>query len=124
MYWFLLIPVLLSHVLLAAHFLRAGHWPLVIASLALPLLLVARRPWAARLVQVAQVLGALEWAHTLFSLVRLRMAIQEPWTRMALILGAVALLTLASAAAFRAPKLARAFGLTQPWRTPRRRTGP
>ncbi len=111
MHWLLLIPVLLSHLLLAAHFLRAGHELLVLACLALPLLLMARRPWAARLVQLALALGALEWARTLFVLVRQRVALQEPWTRMALVLGAVALLTLGSAAVFQVPRLARSFGL-------------
>jgi len=50
----LLTPVVISLVLLAAHFLRAGHiFPAVAAFCLLPLLMV-RRPWVARTVQDAR----------------------------------------------------------------------
>jgi hypothetical protein len=90
--------VVLSSLLLAAHFLRDGELLLVIASLALLGLLFLRRPLARRIVQLALVLGAVEWGRTIMVLVQERQALGAPYGRMVLILGTVALLTLASAA--------------------------
>ena len=93
-----LVPVLLSLLVLAAHFSRAGETALALAVLALPLLLLFRRRWGARALELGLALGALEWVRTAFRLVDLRRAHGLPFLRLALILGAVAALTLASAA--------------------------
>jgi len=100
-----LIPVLLSMVLLAAHFSRAGSSVLALIALLFPLVLLVRRPWAARMVQFALVLGGLEWLRAMRGYVRQRMIAGEPWGRLVLILGVVALLTAASALVFRSPRL-------------------
>lgn len=94
------VPVVLSALLLGAHFLRGGHWLLLLASLAIPAISWIRRPWAPRIVQVALIAGALEWARTLALLVMAREAIGAPWTRLALILGTVAVFTACSALVF------------------------
>jgi len=98
-----LFPVVLSAVLLAAHFLRYGALLLALAVLLLPLLLLERRPWVPRLMQVLLLVGALVWVRTGVALARERMARGEPWTRMAVILVAVALVTGLSALVFRLP---------------------
>lgn len=100
-----LIPVFVSAALLAAHFSRAGSPTLALLSLAFPLLLLIREAWAARLVQLALVLGGLEWLRTARGFVQQRMALGEPWTRLMVILGVVALFTWASALVFRSPRL-------------------
>lgn len=87
---------MLSGMLIAAHFLRTGAYPLVLMGLAFPFLLFFRRPWLNRIVQIALILAAAEWVLTLLLLVNQRRAAGEPWTRMAVILGAVALVNLAS----------------------------
>ena len=91
-----LLPVL-SLLLLGAHFFRDGAVLLTLACVALAGLLAWRRPWVPRVIQAALVLGALEWAWTAFLLVQERMAIGRPWGRLAVILGVVALVTVASA---------------------------
>lgn len=96
-----LLPVILGFLLLAAHFYRAGLLPLTVLCVALPLLLFLRRAWVPRLFQVLLVLGALEWLRTLYVFVAMRIAFGEPWTRLALILGAVALFTALSGLVFR-----------------------
>jgi hypothetical protein len=106
-----LIPVLLSFLLLAAHFLRSGNLILIGLCLALPLVLLVRRPGSARLVQVALVLGGLEWARSLWVLASRRAGAGEPWLRMALILGAVGLLTILSVLVFRHRSLRRRYSL-------------
>lgn len=89
----------LSGVLIAAHFLRAGLYPLVALGLVFPWLLLAGRPWATRTVQCLLALAALEWLRTLLGLAAQRSAQGQPWTRMAAILAAVALFTLGAAIA-------------------------
>ena len=93
-----LAPVL-AFLVLGAHFLRDGAWPLTAACAILALLVAWPRAWVPRLLQAALVLGTLEWAWTAFVLVQQRMAEGRPWSRMAVILAAVALVTLASIAA-------------------------
>jgi hypothetical protein len=98
-----LLPVLLCAALLAAHFSRHDMPALIPVALLFPALLLVRRPWVPRVLQVILALAALEWIRTAISLGRARIAAGEPWTRMALILGAVALVTAASALVFRLP---------------------
>ena len=92
----LLLPFL-ALLLLAAHFYRAGLLPLAVLSVALTALLAVPRPWAARTLQVALVLGALEWLRTLAVFAAMRVAAGQPVLRLALILGAVAALMLLAA---------------------------
>ncbi len=106
-----LLPVVVSLLLLGAHFLRSGNLVLVALALVLVGLLGVRRRWAARLVQVALVLGALEWARTLVVLVAWRSEAGRPVTRLAVILGSVTLLTVLSALVFRTERLRRVYKL-------------
>ena len=105
------IPIVVSLLVLGAHFLRYGNSPGVLASLVLIALLMVRRPWVARMVQIVLVLGALEWVHTLYELVQTRAAHDEPFTRMAVILGVVAAVTFCSALLFQTPVLKRIYWL-------------
>ncbi|RZV38056.1 MAG: hypothetical protein EX272_03620 [Chromatiales bacterium] len=105
------IPIVLSFVVLGAHFLRYGHEIGVIGSLVLIALLFLRQPWVARLVQVALVLGALEWVRTLIGLMQVRAAMGESTTRMVIILGSVALVTLVSALLFQTRPLKKVYRL-------------
>jgi hypothetical protein len=104
MLW-LLLPVL-SLLVLAAHFLRAGNAILVVVPLAILVgLLVVRRAWVARLAQVVLLLGAIEWLAALVDLAGERMHAGEPVRRLVAILGAVALVTAASALVFQTERL-------------------
>lgn len=91
--------VVLSCLLLGAHFLRFGALAMVGLCLLLPFLLFIRRSWSVRFLQVALVLGGLEWIRTAVALVGERKLAGEPWVRMAVILGAVSAVTFLSAAA-------------------------
>jgi len=105
------IPVVLSLVILGAHFMRYGNSIAVLGLLAMIVLLVVRRPWVARLMQVALILGALEWVRTLYELVQVRAALGQPFTRMVVILGVVAAVTFYSALLFQSPALKRTYRL-------------
>ena len=104
----LLAPIL-SSLVLGAHFLRAGQWGGVAAALALLALLAVPRPWAARAAQAALLLGAAEWLRTLVRLVAERREEHVPYTRLAVILGAVAASTAASALVFESRRLRARF---------------
>ncbi|MEA3500722.1 MAG: hypothetical protein U9R41_06885, partial [Candidatus Marinimicrobia bacterium] len=54
-------PIILSLLLLGAHFNKAGWLPLVIFCVILPFTLFVKRVWIARLVQIVLILGAIEW---------------------------------------------------------------
>lgn len=97
------LPVVLAVLVLAAHFFRARQMPFVALSLALPLLLFVRERWSARAVQAGLVLGALEWVRTLAFFAGQRVEAGRPWGRLAVILGAVAVLTALAALAVSVP---------------------
>jgi len=109
-----LLPVLLSALLIAAHFLRSGNPFLVAVSLAIPLLLLIRRPPAVRMVQAALFLAALEWVSTAASLATLRSDLGLPWIRMAVILGIMAAFTLGSLFVFLSKTLRARYNLIRP----------
>ena len=106
----LLLP-LLACLLLAAHFYRAGWLPLAAASALLPLLLAVPRAWAARAMQVALLIGAVEWLRTLAEFTAVRISMGQPYGRLVAILLAVALFTAASALVFRNARLAARYRL-------------
>ncbi len=106
-----LLPPAIALLLLAAHFWRAQWWPLAVVCVALVGVLALRRPWAARLVQAALMLGSIEWLRTLASLVAARIALDQPYARMSLILGVVAIATFGSALVFRAHSLRQRYNL-------------
>jgi hypothetical protein len=106
-----LLPVVLSLLLLGAHFLRAGFLPMAGALVALAVLAPVPRPSMARILQVVLFVGGFEWIRTLFVNIARRSDAGEPWMRMALILGAVALFTFGSLLVFRSPALRTRYGL-------------
>lgn len=95
-----LTPVVISFLLMGAHFLRSGHLFFVALSFVFIGLLFVKRPLIARLVQVILVLATVEWIYTAFVFASLRMENGLPWIRLVIILGGVALFTLASAGVF------------------------
>ncbi len=106
----LLFPVAVSFLLLAAHCLRTGSLALTAASLLIPfIVLLVRRPWSARLIQVVLVLAAMEWVWTFVVLYQRRLDEDRPWILMAVILGVVTLWTLCSALLFETPPLKRRY---------------
>ena len=91
-YW-RIAPAILAVGLLAAHFLRAGDTGAAVACMATTALLVSRRRWVAWVIVSLLGVGVIVWGHTLFELVELRRAVNAPWGRLAMILGAVMALT-------------------------------
>ena len=95
----LLLP-LLALLLLAAHLFHNGAHALAAIPLALIVLLGVRRGWAGRLVQVVLFVATIEWALTAVGLARMRAGHGEPYLRLLVILGAVAVFTALAGLAF------------------------
>jgi len=95
-----LIPVILSALLLGAHFLRADLTILAVLIVLFPVVLLVKREWVARLSQFVLLLGGLEWLRTLLVLVAARREMAQSWTRLAVILCVVALFTAGSGLLF------------------------
>ncbi len=92
----MLIAVVTSHLLLAAHALRGGDVFLCATLALLPALLLTRRASARLICAIVPLLGAGWWIGSAVELARLRMMLGAPWMRMAAILGAVALTAFVS----------------------------
>lgn len=106
-------PVVVSALLLGAHFLRSGQTILVGLSLMLPFILLIRQVWAVRIVQFFLALGAAKWLRNLFLLAAERHADGQPWTRLVIILGLVAAFTGFSALVFRCSSLKMRYSLAR-----------
>lgn len=91
------IPLVLSSLVMAAHFYRGGALALVVFVLIAPLLVVTRERSLIRVVQFLLVIGAAEWIRTASVIAGHRAVVGAPVTRMLVILGVVALVTLLSA---------------------------
>ena len=109
-----LIPVILSLLLLGAHFFRAGEMMFVYIAVILVFLLVIRKAWVPWLIQFALLLGAVEWIYTLAFVAQLRASQGMPWTRMAVIMGGVALFTVLSGLVFRSKGLRKRYAGVTP----------
>lgn len=105
------VPIVLSLLLLGAHFMRDGAIVITGLIASLCVLLSVRRAWAARVLQTALLLGCVEWIRTLIVLGLQRQHAGLPWMRMALILGAVAALAALSAWLFQTRHLSERFQL-------------
>ncbi|MCA9730949.1 hypothetical protein KC799_02395 [candidate division KSB1 bacterium] len=111
--FFQLFPVILSYLLIAAHFSRADNTILMILSLILLLSLLLRHPLIVLVTRYALILAALEWIHTIFTLVAKRMETGQPWERLVIILGFVTLFTLVSTMVFRFGNVRERYGLDE-----------
>lgn len=66
-----------------------------------------KKKWLMRVLQALLVFGGYIWIDTAVFLVNMRMEIQRPWIRLAVILGVAALFTAASALVFETKALRR-----------------
>ena len=105
-----LLPVLLSALMITAHFFRAGQWLQLVVAVAITMLLLVKERWVPLAVQGGLVLAAGEWLRTMYRMVEYRQAMGMDWRRLVLILGGVAFFTLLSTLVFRLPSLRRRYG--------------
>jgi 4-amino-4-deoxy-L-arabinose transferase-like glycosyltransferase len=103
--------------LLGAHLLHNGASVFAALPVALIALLGVRRRWVGRLVQAVLLVAALEWGLTAAALAQMRAGHGEPYVRLVLILGSVALFTALAALALQSACLRAWFRLDRPANT-------
>ncbi len=81
---------IIASCLIAAHFLRMGSFVAFALCLAAPALFLVRRRWSLGLLQYLAYGAAAIWLETAWRIALMRRAFGEPWLRAALILAAVA----------------------------------
>lgn len=96
-----LIPVILSFLILGAHFYRLSLNSLVLLSIVFPFLLLIKKAWIPKLFQATLILAALEWLRSLYVYIQAYEDIGKSWTILLMIIGGVTLFTLFSALVFK-----------------------
>lgn len=85
--------LILSFLILGAHFLRDDNYVIMILCLLAPLLLFIKRQRILIVIQILLYCGVLVWINTIIQLVSERMDLEQPLIRMAIILSVVSLIT-------------------------------
>lgn len=101
------LPAVFAFALFAAHCWRAGFLPLAVVAAVLAAVPFVRRRWVPALAQGALVLASFEWVRALFAFAAERVAQGRPWLRLAVILGAVIVVTLLAAWLLRSARAKR-----------------
>ncbi len=91
-----IICIILSYVLIAAHFLRAGNLTLALGLALFPAILFIRHRFSEWLIRAGLIFSLVVWLKTLFWLWKIYQIHHLPFTRPALILGAVILFTFST----------------------------
>lgn len=90
------IPFVIAMIILAAHFLRTGALTLTLLCLLFPFLLFIKRSWVITATSLFAYIGGIIWLFVTYELYLARVASGQPWTRMIVILGTVAIFTFAA----------------------------
>jgi hypothetical protein len=90
---FRIILLIIAWILLGAHFLRDNNLIVAIVCLLVPLLLLVKKRWVLLLLQILTYVGVVIWLNTTYSIVQERISLGDPWIRVVVILGGVALFT-------------------------------
>ncbi len=101
----LIAPVVVSSLLIGAHFFRHGQFFFMAIGLFPLVALLVRHPLSARLIQGILTLAAVSWLRTAYHLAAIRAAMGMPYTRLLIILCAVAGFTFASIFVFQSKTL-------------------
>ena len=95
-----LIPVLISFLLVAAHFSKLNLNILAVTFLIFPFLLLLKRFWVPRVFQFILIVASLEWIRSMYEYIQDYQANGQSWIRLMFIMLGVALFTALSALVF------------------------
>ncbi|MCL6271816.1 hypothetical protein M3P05_18000 [Sansalvadorimonas sp. 2012CJ34-2] len=88
--WWRIVLLVLAYLVLGAHFLRLGSVVWAILITVAPLILFYRKHIVVTLLQGGLIAGTLfVWVPTTYNLISMRILFEQPWLRMAVILGTV-----------------------------------
>jgi len=94
--FFIYLPVVLSVVLIAAHFYRKGQYTFAYTLIGTPVILFIKKPFSPRIIQTILFFATIQWWMTIYKIIEFRKAFNMPWLRFGLIMGGVAVFTLFS----------------------------
>ena len=100
-----LLPLIFTQLLFAAHIMRSFGIIWAIAVLILLFTLFIRRDWILRLWQIIIAFDVIDWIRTTIVFVQLRLAVEMPYLRLLIIMGAVILFNLFVIYLLRRPKV-------------------
>ncbi len=106
-----LMPVIVSLLVTGVHFLRSGNIFLMILSFIFTLCLFIREPLLARVIQFALFLATIEWLYSAFIFASARADADQPWARLVVIMGTVALISFSSIFVFYTKSLREMYHL-------------
>jgi len=109
MLWLNLTPLILSVVFMIAHFMRAENTGAVAVTAVVPLMLLLKKRWATKIVQLFLLVGAAIWFESTMKFVLIRQDTGQPWLRLVLILGVVASLSVGAALILQKKSLKKRF---------------
>ncbi|WP_394132684.1 hypothetical protein [Shewanella maritima] len=96
--WWRVIIVTLAYILIGAHFLRFGQIEMAALSAAMPLIIGFRHKLSNLILQIGLILSCVfVWGISTIEFVTTRIAMDTPWTRLAIIMLAVIAFTLFAA---------------------------
>lgn len=103
--FFRILPVIISCLLLGAHFLRAMNVWLAVGYVLIPLLLLIKKRWSMIVVQLFTYIGAVIWVDTTIRIYQKRLLLGRPWVRAVVILGVVTMFTVFAGLILRTKKI-------------------
>jgi len=106
-----ILPIILCSLIMAAHLGRANMLILQVVSLLIPFILIWKNKLSARAIQLLLIIYGLEWIRTINYYVQIRIANDEDWFRLAIILSVVALLNFATVLVFRTISMKERYNL-------------
>ena len=106
-----ILPIILCSLVMAAHLGRANMFILQIITLLIPFILIWKNKISARVMQLFLIVYGIEWIRTINYYAQIRITKGEDWSRLAIILGVVALLNFATALVFRTKSMKERYKL-------------
>lgn len=99
------LPIILSYILLSAHFFRAGILYMTGLMLLLPLLLLIKKKISAIIIQIGLLFGTFVWVETFLKFMHIYNRFNMPFTKAGIIIAAVGVFTFLSIFLFRTKTL-------------------
>ncbi len=95
-FFFLLIPIIFSYLLIAAHFYRRGNLILTVIIICIPLVLFFKKRFSIYIIQIGLILSIAVWIKTFIFLNNIYTRYNMPFTKAGLILSGVIIVSALS----------------------------
>ena len=96
--WWRVTIISLAYLLLGAHFLRFDQPILAIVAVSLPMLMLIKHVYVHTLLKLGLLISVVfVWSVSTFNFIDMRMALQQPWLRLAIIMFSVMIFTVFAA---------------------------